>query len=307
MSFRIFPSKLFALIIGLAFSLPHVPTAVAKTRYTDLTPLYRSMKKSMGTHNRVYAVTYVALCSNTLIVCGNKKLGNGGSLRENLYWGTSDGLAKQLNSHRPWKKLGIITPRGGTILAISLHKRSLVNAGMWKKLKVSTGELYHLTIAIHGDKIGEATLFAAQTASHARLPLAVLNKLKGLSGAGGITAKTPFHVTGYVGHNYLMDKPALLSGSSRGTVPVATRAMWVTACRSYQYFKKFLARAKVTPLLMTRTLMYPGGFLARALLDGIATGRTQRAIVNSLSHAYYENQKANGTGKKGARSVFWPL
>ena len=83
-------------------------------------------------------------------------------------------------------------------------------------------------------------------------------------------------------------------------------AVWVLACLSRRYFRAALARLRATPILLTRSLMYPGGFLVKALLNGLAVGVSRRVIVRRAAHQYYLNQRRNGTTRRGARSVFWP-
>ena len=46
----------------------------------------------------------------------------------------------------------------------------------------------------------------------------------------------------------------------------------------------FLKRAKITPILLTRTLMYPGGFLVRELLEIERAGGSDEDLRTSRAH-----------------------
>jgi hypothetical protein len=89
-------------------------------------------------------------------------------------------------------------------------------------------------------------------------------------------------VVGYAGHNRLMDGVTLPSAARfAGAAAVPS---FVMACISEDYFGAALRQAGSTPLVMTKTLMAPEGYVIEAIARGIGEdlprgGLRERAVL----------------------------
>ena len=102
----------------------------------------------------------------------------------------------------------------------------------------------------------------------------------------------------YLGHNGLMDFPLPAEATARRG---PGRQAIVLCCASAEYFTPHLEKVGATPLLTTTQLMYPGGFLLRAALDGWIAGDPPEKIRQRAAAASAKNQKIS---VKAAAGVF---
>ena len=193
-------------------------------------------------------------------------IGNGDDAAKNLYWGCSEALKPVLKSSGIWKLVRTETaPRPDVIeRATFLHA-----SGKWEVV----ADVYR------GSAIRQCTLdfFTALSSDEPRerLPLVA-----------------------YLGHDGLMDfdLPAAAT-ASRGP----GREAIVLCCKSRDFFGPHLEKVGATPVLTTTQLMYPGGFILRAALDGWTAGETPQQIRMRAAAAYAKNQSIS---VKAAAGVF---
>ena len=106
----------------------------------------------------------------------------------------------------------------------------------------------------------------------------------------------------YLGHNGLMDNqldwPAAAAADDEPSQAI------VLGCLTESYFASPLKRMNSEPLLLTKSLMYPGSFLLHDAIELWLTNRSKAQIRESAAKAYAKNQKIS---LKGARTVFAPL
>jgi hypothetical protein len=102
----------------------------------------------------------------------------------------------------------------------------------------------------------------------------------------------------FIGHDGLMDF-GLPEAATAKRGP--GREAIVLCCMSANYFGPHLAAVNAKPVLLTTQLMYPGGFLLRAALDGWVAKETPEQIRQRAAAAYARNQKI---GVKAAAGVF---
>jgi hypothetical protein len=265
-----------------------------------LSQVYEKIYKKSKSKTPIVTITYVALCSNKIIWCGNKNLGLGNNLRKNLYWASSDSIHYLLGK-KGWKKVADFNPKSGDIIKIILHRKKIKKSGYWKKINIDSNTyIYHVSIAYKGVKIKNATLAFGKTSTHGKLPKVITTFLKIHLPK---TFKGKVDGVGYIGHNYLMDKPSLLKKFKSGK---SNSFIWVFACISYKYFKKFIKKTKVIPVLLTKTLIYPGGFLVKAILDGLINGWSQKVMAKKAAKAMKYNQRRNKLSYYSARKMIWP-
>jgi hypothetical protein len=109
------------------------------------------------------------------------------------------------------------------------------------------------------------------------------------------------HVAGYAGHNRLLDRSAApLPAPGREGSPIPS---FVLACSSDAHFRAPLQSAGSAPLVMTRALMAPEGYVidavARALGDNAPRAEVRRRAVD----AYAQWQRLPSAA---ARAIFAP-
>jgi hypothetical protein len=73
--------------------------------------------------------------------------------------------------------------------------------------------------------------------------------------------------------------------------PRAALPAFVLACYSEQYFGGRLRRAGAEPLVMTRQLMAPEGYVLEAVLSGVGDGASRSEIRRRAVAAYAKWQK----------------
>lgn len=218
----------------------------------------------------------VALCDNALIDCGSELAGRPSSLRHNLYWGAIFGAQRFLERKRSQFTLLAVEQPGGGILERRIYERAAPGK-LWGLSAEKKVRQVVVLDAVDGKAIDHAVdsfYHAASGGDSVVIP------------GGAIKAKV--HVVGYVGHNRLMDGRRL---------PVASRASsratpsFVLACESDAYFSPGLRRAGSEPVVMTRALMAPEGYVLAAVLRGLGDGKPRAEIRKGAVQAYANWQK----------------
>lgn len=193
-------------------------------------------------------------------------IGDGDDAAKNLYWGCSEALKPVLKASGIWKlERSEANPRPDIIeRAIFTHK-----SGKWQIV----ADVYR------GSAIRQCTVdfFAALASEEPResLPLVA-----------------------YIGHDGLMDFALPEAATSRRG---PGREAIVLCCKSRDFFAPHLEKVGAKPLLTTTQLMYPGGFILSAALDGWIAGETPEQIRQRAAAAYARNQKIS---VKAAAGVF---
>lgn len=213
----------------------------------------------------------VALCSNRQIDCGSAIAGRAGNLSHNVYWGAVFGARRFLEMKASgWERLSL-GKVDDVVLERAVYRRRV--AGKHWGLKSSVEQLVVLD-AVHGDRIDKA----------------VTGFWSGATGGEKLVIdgrERSVHVAGYVGHNRLMDGLELPEqGESTAAIP-----SFVLACYSEQYFGKKLRRAGSRPLVMTKQLMAPEGYVLQAVLTGIGEGKDTKQLRLGAVQAYAKWQK----------------
>lgn len=212
---------------------------------------------------------FVCLCDNKNqgIQPVGAKIGNGLDPANNLYWGCSDGLFKYFQKSSKWKLTETLKPKDSPIL-VTL------------KFKHHTGKATLVAHAYRGDRM-ETCLSDFLIKSRD-------------SGKGTLVA--------FIGHNGLMDlSPALPEPAGENDDPSESI---VLACLTQSYFTKPLARMNSTPLLLTKSLMYPGSFILHDALEIWLKDGSRKDLREAAVKAYAKNQKIS---TKGAGTIFAEL
>ena len=94
------------------------------------------------------------------------------------------------------------------------------------------------------------------------------------------------HVAGYAGHNRLMDGKKLPAARAGNAIP-----SFVLACYSEAYFDRALTAAGSHPLVTTRALMAPEGYVVEAAARALGDNRPAPTIRDDTVRAYAQWQR----------------
>lgn len=212
---------------------------------------------------------FVCLCDNEhqAIAKVGKAIGNGLDPAGNLYWGCSDGLSTYFKKSTKWKLVETTNPEDSPILVT-------------------------LTFKHHS---GEATL-TAHAYRGDRMKTCLEHFFSKTKAAG------KNELVAFLGHNGLMDNLIILPEPA--PKDDETGQSIVLGCLTQSYFTKPLAEMNSRPLLMTKSLMYPGSFLLHDAIEVWLKDGNKKEIREAAAKAYAKNQKIS---IKGARTVFAEL
>ena len=211
----------------------------------------------------------VCLCDNEhqAIAKVGKAIGDGLDPAGNLYWGCSDGLSAYFKKSSKWKLIDSSKTKDGPIL-VTL------------KFKHHTGKMTLIAHAYRGDRMKTCVedFF-----------------LKSREGGKD-------DLIAFIGHNGMMDNvitvPDPAPEGDEGSQAI------VLGCLTESYFTKPLKAMNSTPILMTKSLMYPGAFILHDALEVSLKNGSKKEIRAAAAKAYAKNQKIS---VKGALTVFADL
>ena len=210
--------------------------------------------------------TFVCLCDNDhqAIAPVGKAIGNGLDAAGNLYWGCSDGLSTYFKRSKKWKLTETLKPKDSPILVT-------------------------LKFTHHS---GKATLTA-----HAYRGDRMKTCLEHFFAKSRDAGKN--ELVAFLGHNGLMDNqidwPKAAPPNDEPSKAI------VLGCLTKSYFAGPLKKMNSDPLLLTRSLMYPGSFLLHDAIEVWLKNGSKAQIHEAAAKAYAKNQKIS---VKAARTVF---
>lgn len=213
--------------------------------------------------------TYVCLCDNLHqgIVPVGAKIGNGLDPANNLYWGCSDGLAKYFQRSKKWKLIETAKPKDSPILVTLTFQHQATKSKL-------------VAHAYRGDRMEKCLEdFLTQCRE---------------GGKDDLTA--------FLGHNGLMDTLPKIPSPAKADDEASTAI--VLGCLTDSYFSKHLKSLNTNPILMTRSLMYPGSFLLHDAIEIWLKKGTPSQVREAAAKAYGKNQKIS---TKAARTIFTDL
>ena len=220
---------------------------------------------AVGRHVEVF----VCLCDNEhqAIAPVGKAIGNGLDPAGNLYWGCTDGLSTYFKKCEKWKLVETIKPKECDIL-VTL------------KFKHHTGNTTLTAHAYRGDRMRDCLEeFYARTRD---------------SGKEDLVA--------FIGHNGMMDNIVTIPKKAAENDEASSAI--VLGCLSQGHFTGPLKKMNSNPLLLTRSLMYPGSFVLHEAIEIWLKDGSKTQIREAAAKAYAKNQKIS---IKGASTVFADL
>jgi hypothetical protein len=258
-------------IIAFSVFVSLTSGAAAESNEPDWNP--REAREAVRQGEPLVVHVTVALCSNDQIDCGSKLAGKAGDLRHNIYWGAIFGARRFLERKGSEYERIALGAVDDVVLERAVYRRR-VPGKRWGLSSPKTIEQIVVLDAVHGDKIDRAVTGFWQTATTGtRLTI----------DDGDRKRTVTVSVAGYVGHNRLMDGLKLdrADHKSKSALP-----SFVLACYSEQYFGEKLRDAGAEPLVMTRQLMAPEGYVLEAVLSAVGDGVPKKEIRRRAVAAY---------------------
>ena len=269
--------------VAVAACLAWSSTAVAAPSTEDawLVGLTDRVIDDLAAGKPLVAEVHVPLCDNSIIACGNARLGDGDNPDTNLYWSTTPGFGSWFaRKGGGWKR--VLHQRGATtgnpdIVAVDVYRRMVRAPASWAKRGVP--RTFELDIVVHGWRgkaIDPALAAYANDVSGGPPRKLVLDDRSTLE-AGGAA-----QLVAWVGHNRLMDL-------DRYTWPKPGRLVTGTiaiACHTAAYMEDQVSSATRVPLLMTRDLLFANAAPLEATVLAFAAGGGYVKMRNDAATAY---------------------
>ena len=102
--------------------------------YAQLDALYDRVAADLRAGKPLSARVHVALCDNSMLACGNARLGDGDNLDTNLYWGTSEGFRGWFTRRGSgWRLERRERPSEGEVLERSIWTRTVPPGARWRR------------------------------------------------------------------------------------------------------------------------------------------------------------------------------
>lgn len=264
------------VLVGLATPAAAAPT----TEDVWLTTLTDRVVNDLVAGKPLVAEVHVPLCDNTIIRCGNSKLGDGDLLDGNLLWTTTPGFGAWFTRRGSgWKRVAKHRDTGNpNVLAIDVYRRKVSAPAAWRKRGVPAS--FELDLVIHawrGKAIDTALAAYAKDLSDGA-PREIVLDDKSIVRSGGAA-----HLVAWVGHNRLMDLDAAYPWPAPGAQAKGTIAI---ACHTAPYMETQVAGATRVPLLMTRDLLFANAAPLEAVVLAFANGHGYAKIRNDAAAAY---------------------
>jgi hypothetical protein len=276
----------FVLVARAALAAPPSRAKAPERSWSSERP---AIARDLAAGRPLVVRVLVPLCSNDQIDCGSRSAGQPGNSSKNLYWGAIFGARRFLERKGSrWERVDLTTGEGVELERAVYRRR--VSRARWGLVGPGTIEQIVVLEAVHGSAIDRAVADFWELANDGGRVSFV---------DGGKTRTERVHAAGYAGHNRLMDGLELKARPRRersNAVP-----SFVLACYSERYFGAALREAGSEPLVLTRALMAPEGYLLEAVLTGLGDNESRSALRRRAVDAYARWQRLS-TGQ--AQAIF---
>lgn len=266
----------YLVVLALVVSQARASAGPAPDAFTRLTD--RVIADAAAGRPLVVQV-HVPLCDNSIIACGNAKLGDGDHPETNLYWATTPGLGAWFARRGSgWRRV-LATDRTGDpdVLALHVYRRTVPAPASWRARGApSRLEIDLVIFAWRGKAIDRAlAAYAADLSGAAARPIALPDHTT--LEAGGRA-----QIVAWVGHNRLMDLDRF-AWPPPGRDPQGLLAI---ACETAPYMKRDVPAPTRAPLLMTTDFLFANAAPLEAAVLAFAAGGDYRRIRRDAAAAY---------------------
>ncbi|MEX1003651.1 MAG: hypothetical protein WDZ35_16145 [Crocinitomicaceae bacterium] len=248
----------------------------------DRSEIVKALQEKVDRQEPLVAHCFVPLCDNKHqgIVPTSPSLGDGFSLRTNLYWATSYGMKKYFQKSKDWKMLEISFTATDTVMERVAFQREFENGAT----------VILVCDAYRGDQMAACLDDYLNALGGNRCDsIFYRDHFVPISGGADLLA--------FNGHNGLMDVSADTVYAKKPRQKDAV----VIACSSHNYFNPYFVQTQSYPLLNTTSLLWPGAMILNAVIEKWAVFSEDEAIRNAAGDAYHE---VKDCGRQAARNMF---
>ncbi|MFN0253461.1 MAG: hypothetical protein ACKV2T_41715 [Kofleriaceae bacterium] len=284
-----------ALLLAMVVATVASEARAATTEDAWLASLTDRVIEDVAAGKPLVVEVHVPLCDNSIIACGNAKLGDGDNPETNLYWSTTPGFGSWFNRKSSgWKR--VLKQREGEtgdkdVLALHVYRRSVNAPAAWKKRGAPARfEIYIVVHGWRGSAIDRAlAAYAADISGQGTRTIELDNHQRGTravadakSDKSTLEAGGAAQIVAWVGHNRLMDIDAYTwpapGKATKGTIAIA--------CHTAAYMENNVPSETRVPLLMTRDFLFANAAPLEAVVLAFASGGTYAKIRLEAATAY---------------------
>lgn len=249
----------------------------------DRSVIRQRLSKKIENGESLIVHAYIPLCDNEHqgIVPTSASLGDGMSIRTNLYWATSGGTKAYFSKQKDWELCYQSTEVDTNVLERVVFKKSYANT-----------TVYFIADAYRGDRM-EETINDYLAAISVNRPDSI--KLK-----DNTTIKCADHsdLIMFNGHNGVMDN---INIESWHNYTDKRTDIVMNACVSYGYLQEEFMLAGGYPLVRTNTLLYPGAYVLEQIIDDWVAGVEPNQLCLNAGRRYCQKHDC-GAGTKVYKS-----
>ena len=269
------------------FSLALLLVASRAAHAKSIDDLYERIVSDANAGRPLVVTVHVALCDNDSqgLWVKNPSICKGDRPEANLYWATSGGL-KTVMKKSPFSTVLYEKAPDDVLAARAVWHRSVpATKGLEARGLAADLDVYIVGLAYRGSRIADAMKDSVAALGHDGSPTVELPDGSTLhyGGAG--------HVSGYIGHNYLMDVadqgPVLSAADEPST---DHKAVFALACFSDSYLRDTLDRPNGHIMVLNKHFTYPGAWTVRGIVRGLVTGRTHKGIHHLAAKFFSEGK-----------------
>lgn len=239
----------------------------------ERTKIEAQLKEKIATNKPLVVHIFVPLCDNEHqgIVPTTASLGNGFSLRSNLYWATTNGMKRYFKEKKEWELLQSIKDvyKDSVVLERVVFKRSYPNKAT----------VYLIADAYRGDKMLETLNDFSRAMSNNYTQTIKLSDETNINIHGGADLVV------FNGHNGFLDFPEDIPTKYYNTSK-QQKDMVAIACFANEYFEIEALRAQAYPIVRAKSTLHPGAFIISAIVDDWAMQKTVEEMRLSAGRAY---------------------
>ncbi len=269
------------VVTALGLTASRDTAAAPSTEDAWLAGLTERVIEDLAAGKPLVVEVHVPLCEQTIIACGNAKLGDGDNPDTNLYWSTTPGFGSWFARRTSgWKR--VLVQRAGEtgdpdVLAVHVYRRSVTAPAAWRKRGAPAKFEIDLVVrAWRGTAIDRAlAAYAADLSGGAAHTLTLADKTTLATGGAA-------QIVAWVGHNRLMD----LAPYTWPAPGASTKGAIAIACHTAAYMEDTVPSATRVPLLMTRDFLFANAAPLEATVIAFAAGGNYGKIRVDAATAY---------------------
>ena len=237
---------------------------------------------------------HVALCDNSIIRCGSRGLGDGDSLRTNLYWASAGGARGFFDRRGSgWTRAFVGRGEHADVLERVVWRRRVAPGAAWQRRGVTAPvDVYVVVDAWRGRAI-DAAVAAYLGDLYGEAPR-VVRLPPSASGARGVALRAggAAHLVAYLGHNRWMDTPDFDWGAfARRRSARQPKGTIAIACHTRAYLAGHVPAPTRVPLLFSADFLFASAPAFEAAATAFATGGSLREIRMAATRGYAEGQR----------------